>query len=121
MAVINSFPVTLRAIDRRPVAPAIRAAKAAEPQRKLTAAEISLTPKQRAALEWLQSNEGRALLSQMPMRKIGILSLVSLMTRGMLRISVDFTPYGRSVMTRLSEQEQRLEKRALMELRRKYP
>lgn len=121
MAVINTFPVTLH---KRPIGTRGETftplPKPSIPLRTVTEGLAAITDKQRYILEWLQSNEGKTRLSLMP-QKGSLLSIHSLSQRGLLKVTIELSEAGKSVMGDFSRRERQLSKRAEMENRRQRP
>lgn len=100
--VINTYPVTLRPVQPRPIP------------------IPSLTIKQLTLVHWLASQEGQSLLSKLP-PKAGLLSMATLAARGILRVHISFTPYGRSIFHAIDAAEIQADKRAgIVRRRKKY-
>jgi hypothetical protein len=111
MAVINTYPVTLE----RGSPPGVKSL-----QPRVPAMEIPrLNPKQHYVLEWLaaQSCDGSAVtLAQLP-PKAGLLSVAALSERGLVKVTLKFTPRGKAVFEALAEKELIADKRAAVKMR----
>lgn len=100
--VINTYPVTLRPVQPRPTR------------------IPSLTIKQLTLMHWLASQEGRSVLSRLPI-KAGLLALQTLSARGIIGVQISFTPYGDAIFHAIAAAEIQADKRAgIVRRRKKY-
>lgn len=118
---IDTFPCDFAIASCIPRKPGPKPAPIFQPviRRKFLTPPPVMTVKQRLLLEWLHSEEGKPVLQNMP-AKAGILSLDALSKRGLIKVSIEFTPRGKLVFGELSAREAQSDRRAKIENVRKY-